>query len=149
MKFSRLVVIIYPLIIWLLAQVYFFWPESLYITLGISVALTLAFVYFLKKPERKTHWLILAILPVSFLITVTAYISLQSNLIFIQVLFLALTILLFNYFKSLYYFWCRPDLYKRRQELWPQISKASARQLNLTKTVNHKDQLPLEILPRN
>lgn len=115
MKFSRLAVIIYPLVIWLLAQVYFFWPESLYITLGISIALTLAFVYFLKKPERKIHWLFMAILPVSFLITITAYISLQSNLIFVQVLFLALAILLFNYFKSLYYFWCRPDLYKEEE----------------------------------
>jgi len=117
MKFSRLAVIIYPLIIWLLTQAYFIWPEFLYISLGVSVFLTLALAFSLKKPERKTPWWLLAILPISFLITITAYISLQTNPIFTQILFLAIAIFLFNYFKMLYYFWSRPDLYKEEDDV--------------------------------
>ena len=112
MKLSRLAVIIYPLIIWLLAQAYFIFPEFLYISLGLSVAITLALTFFLKRPERETPWWVLAILPISFLVVITTYISLQSSWVFVQILFLALAIFLFNYFKSVYYFWHRPDLYK-------------------------------------
>ena len=112
MKFSRFAVIIYPIIIWLLAQAYFVWPEFFYIALGISVALTIGFTLSLKKPERKVKWWVMAILPVTFLISAAVYSSLQSNGILIQFLFLVLAIFLFNYFKSLYYFWSRPDLYK-------------------------------------
>lgn len=112
MKFPRLSVIIFPIIIWLLAEAYLFWPEFFYISLGISVALTIALTFFLKKPERSIPWWMVTILPLSFLITITIYISLQSNWIFIQLLFFALATFLFNYFKSLYYFWGRPDLYR-------------------------------------
>ncbi len=112
MKFSRLAVIIYPIVVWLLAQAYFVWPEFLYISVGISVFLTLALSFYLKQPERDTPWWLLSILPITFLVTITAYISLQSNWIFVQILFLALLIFLFNYFKSVYYFWRRPELYK-------------------------------------
>ncbi len=112
MKFSRLAVIIFPLIIWLLAQVYFFWADLFYISLGLSVFLTVIFTFFLKKPERKVPWWLMTILPLSFLVSISIFISLQSNWIFTQLLFLALAAFLFNYFKSLYYFWSRPDLYK-------------------------------------
>jgi len=112
MKFSRLATIIYPIIIWLLSQAYFIWPEFLYLALGISVLLTIALTFLLKQPGREVPWWLLTILPIGFLVTITAYISLQSNMILVQLLFLASLIFLFSYFKSLYYFWSRPDLYK-------------------------------------
>lgn len=112
MKFSRLAVIVYPVTIWLLAQSYFIWPEFLYIALGLSVALTVALTFLIRRPERETSWWILTLLPVGFLITITAYSSLQSHWIAIQLLFFVLAVFLFNYFKSLYYFWHRSDLYK-------------------------------------
>jgi len=112
MKFSRFAVIIFPLIIWLLAQAYFIWPELFYISLGLSAALIIAFTFFLKKPERRTPWWLMAILPLCFLISITTFISLQANGFLIQLLFLVLAIFLFNYFKNLYYFWNRPELYQ-------------------------------------
>lgn len=112
MKFSRLAVIIFPFIIWLLSQTYFIWPEFFYLSLGISVLLTVAFTIFLKQPTRTIPWWIVTILPVSFLISIAIYISLQTNGLVIQFLFLALSIFLFNYFKNLYYFWSRPELFK-------------------------------------
>lgn len=112
MKFSRLAVILFPLIIWLLAQAYFIWPGVLYLSLGVSIALTLGLTFFLKRPERRTPWWFLTILPISFLLTITVYASLQSNWIVVQLLFIVLLIFIFNYFKSLYYFWHRADLYK-------------------------------------
>jgi len=111
-KPSRLAVIIYPLVIWLLAQTYFVFPELLYIVLAVSIALTLVLTFFLKQPERNTPWWLLAILPVSFLLVITTYISLQPSWILIQLLFLVLAVFLFNYFKSVYYFWRRFDLFK-------------------------------------
>jgi len=44
-KPSRLAVIIYPLVIWLLAQTYFVFPELLYIVLAVSIALTLVLTF--------------------------------------------------------------------------------------------------------
>lgn len=112
MKFPRFSVIFYPLIIWLLAQAYFIWPDFLYISLGISVILTIGLTFLLKTPEHQNPWWFFAILPISFLITITTYISLQSNFLLIQILFFVLFIFLFNYFKNLYYFWHRQDLYR-------------------------------------
>jgi len=43
---------------------------------------------------------------------ITTYISLQPSWILIQLLFLVLAVFLFNYFKSVYYFWRRFDLFK-------------------------------------
>ncbi len=112
MKFPRFAVIIYPLIVWALSQAYFVWPESLYVSLGISVILTVSLTFLLKTPEHKEPWWFFAILPVAFLITLTTYISLQSSVWLVQSLFLILLIFLFNYFKNLYYFWHRLDLYQ-------------------------------------
>ncbi len=112
MRFPRLAVILYPLLIWLLSQAYFFWPEFLYVALGLSVALTIALTFLLKTAEHNKAWWIFAILPVSFLITITTYISLQASMLFVQILFFILLVFLFNYFKNLYYFWHRLDLYQ-------------------------------------
>ncbi|MEI6835521.1 MAG: hypothetical protein WCK59_01690 [Candidatus Falkowbacteria bacterium] len=112
MKLSRLAVIVFPLIIWLLSQAYFVWPEFFYISLGLSAALTVFFAFFVKTPERNTPWPVTAMLPLSFLVVISVYISLQANGLFIQLLFFALVTFLFNYFKNLYYFWSRPDLYQ-------------------------------------
>ena len=68
--------------------------------------------FFLKTPEQKVSWWLMAILPLSFLISMAVFISLQANGLFIQLLFLVLATFIFNYFKNLYYFWNRPDLYK-------------------------------------
>lgn len=116
MRFSRLAVIIYPLIIWLLSQAYFVWPEFLYIALGLSVVITIALTFLLKTAEHKKAWWIFAILPVSFLITITTYISLQASMLFVQILFFVLLVFLFNYFKNLYYFWHRLDLYQEEEK---------------------------------
>jgi hypothetical protein len=117
MKFARLSVILFPFVIWLLAQVYFIWPELFYLVLSLSIILTIVLTFTLKQPGPKTPWWVLAILPVSFLTSITVYISLQASSLFIQFLFLALAIFLFNYFKNLYYFWQRPDLYQEEDNV--------------------------------
>lgn len=112
MKISRFAVIIYPFLIWVLSQVYFLNPEFFYVSLAASTILTLALAFILKQPEREAVWWSFAILPTSFLLASSIFISLQSSGLLVQVLFLLLFIFLFNYFKNLYYFWSRPDLYK-------------------------------------
>ena len=112
MRISRFAVIIYPFLVWLLAQAYFFNPELFYISLIISTALTIVLAFILKKPEREVAWWTLAILPLTFLIAISVFISLQSSGLLVQALFAALFIFLFSYFKNLYYFWSRPDLYR-------------------------------------
>ena len=112
MKPSRLAVIILPLVIWLISQAYFIWPEFFYLSVGLSSVLIMVLAFFLKTPEQKVSWWLMAILPLSFLISMAVFISLQANGLFIQLLFLVLATFIFNYFKNLYYFWNRPDLYK-------------------------------------
>lgn len=111
MKLSRLLVIFLPLFTWLLAQAYLIWPEFFYIAFLLS-ALAIVFVaFYLKQAGPTTPWYLPTILPLIFLFSVSVYISFCTNLWLVQILFLVLLIFQFSYFKSLYYFWNRPDLY--------------------------------------
>jgi hypothetical protein len=110
-RLPRLLVIILPILIWVLAQSYLIWPEFFYISSIISV-LSITFVtFYLKQAGPKTPWWFFTFLPVIFLLAISVYITLCTSFWLIQILFLVLLIFQFNYFKSLYYFWNKPELY--------------------------------------
>lgn len=114
MKLARLLVIILPLFTWLLAQTYLIWPEFFYIAFLLSAAAIIFVSFFLRQAGPKISWYLPAILPLIFLFSVAVYISFCTNQLLVQLLFLVLLVFQFNYFKSLYYFWNRPDLYSER-----------------------------------
>lgn len=109
--FPRLAVTIYPLIIWLLSEVYFFEPNSFYMAVGASLLLTVALTFYLKQPSASWPWWFATVLPSAFLGTGAVYASLQVSKIVVQLIFLLVVIFLFIYFKNLYYQYRRPDLY--------------------------------------
>jgi hypothetical protein len=111
MKISRLAVIIYPLIVWVLAQCFFVWPEFFYFSVAISIILTITLSFLLKRLETKKPWWFFAILPVLFSVVIFVYSSLQTNWLLIQLLFFVISAFLFSYYKSVYYLGNRPDLY--------------------------------------
>jgi hypothetical protein len=111
MKLARLLVIILPLFTWLLAQSYLIWPEFFYIAFLLSAAAIIATTFLLRQAGPKIAWYLPAILPLVFLFSAAVYISFSTNQLLIQLLFLVILVFQFNYFKSLYYFWNRPDLY--------------------------------------
>lgn len=111
MKKSRLAVIVYPLIIWLLAQSFFIWPSLFYFSVITAVLVTVFLAFLLKKPEIRKPWWFFAVLPVLFLLAIFIYSSLQINWLFIQFLFFILAVFLFSYYKEVYYLANRFDLY--------------------------------------
>lgn len=110
-KLPRLLVIVLPILIWVLAQSYLIWPEFFYFSLIISVLSLVVVTFYLKQAGSKHPWWLFAVLPVIFLVAISIYITLCTNFWLIQLLFLVLLIFQFNYFKNLYYFWNRPELY--------------------------------------
>lgn len=111
MKLARLLVIILPLLTWLLGQAYLIWPEFFYISFLLAVIAVLVVVFYLRQAGPKLPWYLPAILPLIFLFSISVYISICTNQWLIQGLLVVLLVFQFNYFKSLYYFWNRPDLY--------------------------------------
>jgi hypothetical protein len=111
MKLPRFAVIILPLLVWLLSETYLIWPELMYFSLITSAVLVIGVSFILKTPERRTPWWATAILPLVFIASSAVYVSLQTSRFLIQLVFFALLIFIFSYFKDLYYFWQRPDLY--------------------------------------
>lgn len=111
MKLARLLVIILPLFTWSLAQAYLIWPEFFYIAFLLSAAAIVFTAFFLRQAGPKIPWYLPAVLPLIFLFSLAVYASFCTNQWLIQLLFLVLLVFQFNYFKSLYYFWNRPDLY--------------------------------------
>lgn len=114
-QFPRLAVTIYPLIVLLLSEIYFFQPSAFYLSLGISLLLTLALAWSLRSPNQSWPWLLAAFIPAVFLVASSAYASLQMNKIIVQLIFLLITIFLFVYFRNLYYFYRRPNLYEAEE----------------------------------
>lgn len=112
MKLSRLLVIILPLLIWLLSQAYLVWPEFFYLSVAISSFFLLFVSFYLKQVGPKVSWWFLAILPLMFLLLISVYISFSTNFWLIQLLMFTLLFFQYNYFKGLYYFWNKPELYK-------------------------------------
>ncbi len=109
--FPRFAVTIYPLVIWLLSEVYFFQPKSFYISLGASLLLTIALSFYLKRKDSPWPWWFAILLPSAFLGAGSVYASLQISKLAVQLIFLVIVIFLFIYFKNLYYRYRRPDLY--------------------------------------
>jgi hypothetical protein len=110
-QFPRLAVTIYPIIILLLAEIYFFRPDAFYVSLGVSVLLTLVLSWSLWSINRPWPWLLAVFIPAGFLVASSVYASLQMNKIIVQAIFLLNTIFLFIYFRNLYYYYRRPNLY--------------------------------------
>lgn len=111
MKIARLAVIIYPLIIWILSQAFFIWPEFFYLAAAITAVLTFSLSFLLKRVELKKPWWFFAVLPLILALSVFVYASLQTNWFLIQILFFVVASFLFSYYKGVYYLGNRPDLY--------------------------------------
>lgn len=115
MKLARLLVIFLPLLTWALSEAYLIWPEFFYFSILISLLAVFFTVYYIKQIGPKAPWWLLALLPAFFFFSISVYITLSFNPWLIQALFLVSLIFQFTYFKSLYYFWNRPDLYNAEQ----------------------------------
>ncbi|MDD2258065.1 hypothetical protein EOL72_01745 [Candidatus Falkowbacteria bacterium] len=113
--YSRLAVTIYPLIILLLSEIYFFKPNAFYLVLGLALLLTVFLAWSLRAPGKPWSWLLTIFIPAIFLASSSIYASLQMNKIIVQLIFLLITVFLFVYFRNLYYYYHHSKLYEAEE----------------------------------
>jgi hypothetical protein len=113
--YLRLAVTIYPLVILLLSEIYFFKPSSFYLALGIALLLTVSLAWSLRSPGKPWSWLLAVFIPAIFLASSSVYASLQMNKIIVQLIFLLITVFLFVYFRNLYYYYRHSKLYEAEE----------------------------------
>lgn len=113
MKYSRLLVLIVPVLVLVFSELVAFYP-SLFFTslLSANLVVLAAVLIFLKANKSKRNlatYLGVAILPLGFLSSILVYLSLAVNRFFIQFLFLAAVGFIYFYLRYLYYYLVRPE----------------------------------------
>ncbi|MFA4833494.1 MAG: hypothetical protein WC619_01440 [Patescibacteria group bacterium] len=113
MKYSRLLVLIAPVLILIFSELVIFLPSLFFTSLLLSnLAVLAAILVFIKAGKTKKTfdiYLGTAILPLGFLSSIFVYSSLAVNRFFIQFLFLAAVGFIYFYLRYLYYYLVRPE----------------------------------------
>lgn len=113
MKHYRILILLTPVIVLFLFELYFFYQKIFYYNVFLAVILILFTVRQInKKSEIDKSWWNFAILPACFLISISIYSSILINKFYIQLLFFVNMFFLYFYFKNIYYYLIRPEFYK-------------------------------------
>lgn len=114
MRYNKLLPIFLPLATFFLLELFYFKPKLIYLVIVISVLLfffTLRqFIIAAGKKENIFNYLIL---PAFFLISACMFSVLATNQILVQFIFLICYIFLSIYFRSIYYYFIKPDKYQK------------------------------------
>ena len=115
MKYSRLLVLIAPVLVIVFSELVIFFPRLFFAFLLLAnLAVLVSVLVFVKAGEtRKTPstYLGTAILPLGFLSSIFVYSSLAVNRFFIQFLFLAAAGFIYFYLRYLYYYLVRSEFF--------------------------------------
>lgn len=111
MKYIRILPLLISFLIFLLFEIFFFYPKNIYISLVLSNLLIFFTVSrFIKAAAvRESLWIFL-ILPVFFLTGLAFYSALISNMLIVQILFIFNSVFIYFYLRSIYYYLIRPPL---------------------------------------
>ncbi|MDO8667968.1 MAG: hypothetical protein Q7K35_02605 [bacterium] len=110
---NRILPLLIPLLIFLLQEVYFFYPRFIYIAAVLAVLLIFFIVWqFGRASEIDKQWWNYLILPVIMSVSVMAYSVFISNKLIIQLLFIFNLIFLYLYLRHVYYYLLNPLAYE-------------------------------------
>jgi len=113
MKYSRLLVLIAPVLILVFSELIIFSPHLFFTVLPlVNLTVLAAILVFLKASKTKKTldtYLGTAILPLGFFSSIFVYSSLAVNRFFIQFLFFAGAGFIYFYLRYLYYYLVRPE----------------------------------------
>lgn len=116
MKYSRLLVLLTPVIILIFLESVIFFPSLFYSVLSlINLTVLATILYFLRRSAVTKNWgsyIGMAVLPLGFLTSIFVYSSILINKFVVQFLFFIAVSFVYFYLRNLYYYLIRPDLYK-------------------------------------
>jgi len=100
---SKKIIFLSPIFLWLLNQLFFWQPKMFFIALAIGFFLIATTVIGLTLGKRQVEWPSFFYFPFIFFLSSSLYTTLLPNYFVIQLIFLLTSLLLFWYFKNLYY----------------------------------------------
>jgi hypothetical protein len=113
MKYSRLLVLLTPILIFIFLELVVFNHSLFFVSLLLAnLAILAAVLVFLKASKAEKNlgvYLGVAVLPLGFLSSIFVYSSLVVNKFFIQFLFLAASGFIYFYLRYIYYYLVRPE----------------------------------------
>lgn len=112
MHYHKASILITPLLILGLYEIFYLNPPFIYIGLFISNLLVAYTIRNLARSWNIKNWWDYCILPVFFISSLAIYTSLLINDILIQVLFIANFLFIFYYFKNLYFYFGKQAKYR-------------------------------------
>ncbi|MFA6994977.1 MAG: hypothetical protein WC249_01030 [Patescibacteria group bacterium] len=103
MKYKRLIPLIVPVLVWLLAEVFLAQPKFFYFSLTFSVLLLILGIKYISGQSRKI-WSLFIISPVLFLLSFLTYTAIIVNYFWIQTIYLLVVWFTFFYLRNFYYY---------------------------------------------
>lgn len=114
MKFNnRFLPLLIPLLVFLLQEIYFFYPRLIYVIAVLAILLIFFVVWqFSRASIVDSQWWNYLILPAIMSMAVMAYSVLISNKLVIQLLFIFNIVFLYLYLRQVYYYLLNPPAYE-------------------------------------
>lgn len=100
----RISVLLVPIILWFLGQIFLFQPHLFFIATSLGVLIIALAIRGLSTGKYKSDWPLYFYFPALIFISASLYETLIPNHYWVQVLFLLTAVLIFSYLKNLYYF---------------------------------------------
>lgn len=113
MKLNRLLPLLIPVLIYALAEMYFFYPKLIYtVVVLINLLIWFAVWQFCSKSQVDKEWWNYLILPAVMSTAVIAYSVFLSSKLAIQLLFVLNLVFLYFYLRHIYYYLLSPSAYE-------------------------------------
>lgn len=99
---KSVLIILTTIFLWVLNQIFLFWPTFFYSSLLLGILLIILLTKNLVQPLRKYGWLAWLIAPILFWFSVSLYSTIITSYFWIQILFVLMAWFIFSYFRNLH-----------------------------------------------
>jgi hypothetical protein len=104
MKNKQLYLILIPLALWFLDEIFFFKPVFFFVSLGLGLLIITLGVKVLIKDRSSRFWPAFILSPALFFLSFSFYSAIIASQFWIQVVFLLNAWFVFSYLKNIYYY---------------------------------------------
>ncbi len=113
MRINRFLPLIIPIVIFVLTEIFFFYPRIIYVS-GVLIVLLFFFTtrQFVLASKKQEKWLDYFVLPVLFTINLILFVTMLPSSFLVQVLFLGNLVVLYLYLREIYYYLMEHSAYK-------------------------------------
>ena len=104
MNKKRVIPLILPFVLLVLSELFLFFPNIFFINISFGLIFIMLSVRYLSKDNEEKFWPSYLVLPSFLWLGFSSYSYLSSNSLLIQIFLILMTILMFAYFKNIYYY---------------------------------------------